>query len=325
MKRVFVGLVVIALVALGAYFYPEASTQWAIRAAETKATPLPVVTVSDQVLIDAIVVPVRQAALSLATGGLVAEVLVNEGDTVKAGQLIARLANSAQLVAITQAEARLRAAEARLQELQAGALPQEIAIAQADLDVAQANLMKVNESPPLLTSTALETNVAKMVAEAAVRRAQAELELQEMGNRPEALAVAEAAIAEAQADLKQRELALAATEVRAPFDGIVAVLDLEVGEQVMAGSPVVQVADLSRWQIRTNDLSEYHVVKVTEGTTVSITVDAVPDLLLTGKLVHIRPQGENKQGQITYTAIIQPDQSDPRLRWNMTAAVRIEP
>ena len=47
------------------------------------------------------------------------------------------------------------------------------------------------------------------------------------------------------------------------------------------------------------------------------------DLELPGRVVQIRPIGENKQGDITYTAIVQPDQLDERLRWNMTASVAI--
>jgi hypothetical protein len=42
-------------------------------------------------------------------------------------------------------------------------------------------------------------------------------------------------------------------------------------------------------------------------------------------VVRTKPIGEDKRGDITYTVIIQPDQADDRLRWNMTTAVFIEP
>jgi len=54
-------------------------------------------------------------------------------------------------------------------------------------------------------------------------------------------------------------------------------------------------------------------------------VDAISDLELPGHVVRIKPIGEDKRGDITYTVIIQPDQADERLRWNMTTAVFIEP
>ena len=46
---------------------------------------------------------------------------------------------------------------------------------------------------------------------------------------------------------------------------------------------------------------------------------------LTGTVISIKPLGESKQGDITYTVTVVPDQHDDRLRWNMTASVRITP
>ena len=66
-------------------------------------------------------------------------------------------------------------------------------------------------------------------------------------------------------------------------------------------------------------------MRVREGAAATITFDALPGLELAGRVLQIRPLGENKQGDMTYTVVIQPDQLDDRLRWNMTAAVAIEP
>jgi HlyD family secretion protein len=97
-----------------------------------------------------------------------------------------------------------------------------------------------------------------------------------------------------------------------------------VGEQVGPGAPLVRLADLTFWQIETDDLTELNVVRIGEGSPVKIEFDALPDVELTGQVVQIKPIGVNKQGDITYTAVIVPDQSDPRLRWNMTAVVTID-
>ena len=56
----------------------------------------------------------------------------------------------------------------------------------------------------------------------------------------------------------------------------------------------------------------------------NLTFDALPDLTLPGIVARIKPLGENKQGDITYTVIIEPQASDPRLRWNMTAVATLE-
>ena len=91
------------------------------------------------------------------------------------------------------------------------------------------------------------------------------------------------------------------------------------------GSPMVRLADLTTLQIETDDLTELNVVRVEEGAPAIVTFDAIPGLTTTGKVVRIKPLGENKQGDMTYTVVVQPDQLDDRLRWNMTAAVAIEP
>ncbi len=88
---------------------------------------------------------------------------------------------------------------------------------------------------------------------------------------------------------------------------------------------MAQLADLATLQIETDDLTELNIVRVREGAPATVTFDAVPGLTLTGRVVRIKPLGENRQGDMTYTVVIRPDQLDERLRWNMTAAVAIEP
>jgi multidrug resistance efflux pump len=117
---------------------------------------------------------------------------------------------------------------------------------------------------------------------------------------------------------------LADRELRAPFDGEIAAMELKIGQQVAAGAPVVQLADTSTWLIETSDLTELNVVDVQEGDEARVTIDALPDVELTGVIERIRPLGENVQGDITYKVTIRLNETDPRLRWNMTAAVTLE-
>lgn len=115
------------------------------------------------------------------------------------------------------------------------------------------------------------------------------------------------------------------TKVVAPFAGTVAALDAKVGEQVAPGARLVQLADLSAWQIETDDLTEQNIVGVHEGCPVNITLDALPGLQLSGKVTRIKLLGEKNQGDMTYTVVVTPDETNPQLRWNMTAHVTFEP
>jgi HlyD family secretion protein len=433
MRRWIIALIIIIVVAggVGYYFYSQGTLQ-PPGVAEATATSLPAVETNPQVIVDAVVVPARFAALSLSASGIVAEVLVTEGDFVEAGQVLARLENERQVIAIAQAEAQVNSAQARIAELRAGSRPEEVAAAQAAVDIANASLAKLQEGSrqeditaaeaglaaaqaayqqvldgaedeqliqaeaelanaeatlrqaqaayddvkwrndisalpqaseleratnnyeaaraqyDLLVAGANESEIAAAraqveeaqaaldkarapatesdiaAAEAEVRRAEAQLALLLAGTRAEAIAAAEADLTAAQTSLMQSQLELADTQLTAPFAGTIASLDLEVGEQVTAAAPVAQLADLSDWRIETDDLTEINVVYVQEGDRVAISIDALPDLELEGTVTRIKPLGENKQGDITYTATITPDSIDERLRWNMTASVIID-
>ena len=65
-------------------------------------TLLPPVKAAEDVIVEAIVVPARQADLSMAANGIVREVLVNEGDTVSMGTPLVQLANARQQAAVAQ-------------------------------------------------------------------------------------------------------------------------------------------------------------------------------------------------------------------------------
>ena len=190
-----------------------------------------------------------------------------------------------------------------------------MAAAQAQIRQAQAQLDSL-KAPPRAADLA--------TAQAELRRAQAQLNLLQAGVRPETVRAAEADLASAQAALQEARSALSETELKAPFAGIVAEITPVAGEQVGTGAVVVRLADLSAWQIETDDLTELDVVKVKKGTPASVTFDALPGVELAGKVVQIKPIGAKKQGDMTYTVVIRPDQHEDRLYWNMTATVTIE-
>ena len=233
-------------------------------------------------------------------------------DQVKSHSDIGALPQSAELRRATN---NYEAAKARYDTVVAGAKQNAIASAHAQVEQARAALEKV-------MAPATESEIA--AAEAQVRQAEADLALRKAGARAETIAAAEADLTQAQTALMQRQLELADTELHAPFTGTVASLNLETGEQVVAGSPVAQLADLTDWRIETDDLTEINVVYVHVGDRVQISIDALPDLQMEGTVERVKPLGEKKQGDITYTATIKPDTVDPRFRWQMSASVTIK-
>jgi len=101
-------------------------------------------------------------------------------------------------------------------------------------------------------------------------------------------------------------------------------LDLEVGERV-TGAESVTIADVSAWRVETVDLSELNVVSLQEGDRAEIGFDALPGVTVMGTIVRIEPLGVTRMGEITYKAVIEPDEMPVGVRWNMTAEVSVTP
>jgi RND family efflux transporter MFP subunit len=139
------------------------------------------------------------------------------------------------------------------------------------------------------------------------------------------LRLAQAQLTLAQSTLAEAQNALLQTEVRAPFAGVVADVSLEVGEQAIAGQPVITIGDLSSWLIETTDLSELEVVRVAVGDRATLAFDALPGLLVGGTVDRIQVRGTSADGGVLFAVSIRPDSVDPDLRWGMTATVRIAP
>jgi HlyD family secretion protein len=232
-----------------------------------------------------------------------------EDDLRRLEQLFAQRATSQQSVD----QARTQVASARA-DLDAARAEQAAAIAAAASARQQASLVQAGPRKEELDAAAAD-----------VRRARAQLALLRAGARPEVIAGAEADVASAAAAVKQARVTLTQSELRAPFDGTIAWLGPKVGEFAAPGAPIVRIGDLSTWQIETTDLTELSVVSVREGSRVKVKFDGIPDLELTGTVRRIKAFGENRLGDITYTVTVALDRQDPRLYWNMTANVAIEP
>ena len=188
-----------------------------------------------------------------------------------------------------------QAAQARLTALLAGS-PSDRA-ASAQLSAAQAS------------QTAAQARLTQLQAELA-------------GTATDAL---EAPIQQAQAAVESAQIALAQTELRAPFAGTIAQLNLKVGELTPANQPALVLADLSGWQIKTDDLTEIKVPTIKVGQPATIKFDALPEVTLKGEVEAISAVSQVKSGDVVYPVTIKVLDPDPRLRWGMTAAVTFEP
>lgn len=378
-----VGLLLLA-VALAACGSPAPTTLPPTAAAATNPAP----TVQPASVAEGRLLPLQVTTLSFGTGGPVVEVLVNEGDVVQAGDVIARLKSDALRAALAEAEAALtvvqagqanyraslavqiaaaeaelaaaraqaassaagrnhsasivelqaRLAQARYQQQQLQTALDQLGLYDRDQGTAARNVRQQLDSTlktiaalnqqiaALQTGSAADAAAVAQIEAAAAGESAARTRLTQLQNELAGKAVDPfaAQIQQAQTAVQAARLALAGTELIAPFGGTVAQLNLKAGEQIAAGAPAVVLADLSGWIIETNDLTEIKVPEIEVGQPVSIKLDALPELSLTGTVESIGAVSQLRSGDVTYPVRIKLNTTDPRLRWGMTAAVTFE-
>lgn len=165
--------------------------------------------------------------------------------------------------------------------------------------------------------------------EADLQQAQSELddaqkEFSALTEGSQETSLARAQYETAQINLSAAQAALANVELIAPFDGVVAGLNVKVGASINAGEVAVTVADFSNWLVKTTDLTEIDVVDLSKDQMAMITLDAIPDLTLNGRIESIGQTYAEKQGDIIYEVTILLTEKDPAMRWGMTAEVNFE-
>jgi multidrug resistance efflux pump len=186
--------------------------------------------------------------------------------------------------------------------------------AEDDLEVAQENLHDSIRELERITRERDDVLAAYNAALAAEAEARHQYEITLDGPNSEQLALAKANLDAAQ-DLVDGYV------LTAPFDGVVADVNVIEGEQVGPETRIVSVADFSAWIVETTDVTELEVVKISEGQTALIEVDALPDASLEGKVTEISQSSILQAGDVLYTIRISVDEVDPRVRWGMTVEV----
>ncbi len=188
-------------------------------------------------------------------------------------------------------------------------------------NVAAAQLNYLSNKPPQQEID--EADAKLQVAKDELALAQKKVDELSIGPDPDELALDQLNIKNAQAKLDNAKKDLTSLELRAPFSGTIVKLNLREGEFQNPGQNGVTLADLTKWQVETNNLTEQMVTRMNASDPASIVFDAIPEQKFSGKVSYIRNLGVSQQGDITFLTIITLDQVDQRLRWNMTATVTI--
>ncbi len=255
---------------------------------------------------------------------------------------------------IAAAEAALASAQENLKALQAGPSASDIEAARLEVDRAKNSLWSAQCSRdatcgnPMASGSACDqANAAVANAEIAVQLAQMNYEKAQEGPSEKDLRAAEAQVAQAKLNLakltdssstsvrtaqnqvKQAELSLQQAQrslaqccLKAPADGVVTGLSLQVGQSVAPNTTIATLAGNSGLEV-VADMVEADVARVEVGQEAEILLDAMPGRPLRGRVVDIARTGTSTQGVVTFPITLSLEEADPAVKPGMTANVTI--
>ncbi|HET9330947.1 MAG TPA: efflux RND transporter periplasmic adaptor subunit [Steroidobacteraceae bacterium] len=240
----------------------------------------------------------REATVSTQITGTLTQVLIEEGDHVQQGQIVARLEDTAQRAGLAQAQAQLQAAQATLIQFQA-----QIAQAKRDL-VRNQDLVGRH----LVSQQALETSSTQ------VETLDAQLETQKRQ------------VKLAEAGVEAARVQLSYTVVHAPFTGVIIAKAAQAGEivsPISAGggftrTGVGTIVDMDSLEIEV-DVNEAYIHRVQPGQKAQAVLDAYPDWTIPAHVIAIIPTADRSKATVKVRVGI--DQKDPRVLPDMGVRV----
>jgi RND family efflux transporter MFP subunit len=240
----------------------------------------------------------RQSTVSSKITGKVTEVLVEEGMTVEAGQVLARLDDSQARLGVGMAQASLEAARK-------GIIQTEARLREAKLRQDRLKRLVAEGVSPAADRDAIEGEVDTLLAQIEVQREQVKLAEQELG-------------------LARQNLD--DTVIRAPFSGVAITKNAQPGEIISPMSAgggftrtgISTVVDMSSLEIEV-DVNEAYIQRVQAGQQVQATLDAYPEWPIPARVITTIPAADRQKATVTVRIAF--ERLDPRILPDMGVKV----
>ena len=287
-------------------------------------------------------IDIRDVQLAFPEQEIIEQVLVEEGDRVAPGQLLASLQTGRTRARIRKAEAVASAREQALQRLVAGTRQQEIDRLQAEVDAAAAlmenarrNYERIRITTRKGASTEQTLDNARSEFETARARLRARkkaLDLAKEGPRQEDIEQARSNLNASKAALDLLRIRMEDLKLKSPASGVVQSRILEPGEMALPNKPVLSLAlDDPKW-VRAY-VPEPDLGHLAEGQSASIISDSFPERSFAGRVGFISPVAEftpknvettELRTRLVYEVRVLVEDPKNRLRLGMPVTVRID-
>jgi len=270
--------------------------------------------------------PVTSVTVGAQVSGKVVEINADYNDVVQKGQLLAKIDTSTLEQALRLAEASYKSTEISLQNDELSILVAQANLEKAKLDLMEKtrklNMQKELYADNLVSKDDLDTSQASYDASAAsLRTSEYQLETSKANRISD-----ESRLAQSKANLETAKLNLSYATITSPISGTIISRSIELGQTLAssfsAPSLFTIAADMTEMQVDAS-IDEADVAKIQEGMDVNFTVDAYSGQTFYGKIRQIRLSSATNQNVVTYSAIIDVDNTDLRLKPGMTATLKI--
>lgn len=238
-----------------------------------------------------------------------------------------------------QYEIEVDIAELNLQRVKAGARKEDVAearafaaqalahvhVGEALVAKAQAQAVQAEAGVRAAQGGLAQAKAQASKSEAQQEQAQAQLDLARAGSREEQVAAVEAQASLAESSLADAQNDLENAMLVAPFDGTVGAILVDEGDLVGPQVVALQLGDLSRLQVETQNLSEVDVNRVQVGQQATVTVDALEGKVVLAAVAGISPVATEERGDAVYRVTLSLESGiEAGLRWGMSTLAEIE-
>lgn len=271
--------------------------------------------------------PITKVEVKSKASGIVKKLLVDAGDRVKKGQLLAQLDKEEISAQVAQSRAGLQAAEASLKSAQAD-------FERAKVDAEGPDVPLLKRAYERATGMAKEGVVSTSALEDAQKNYEMALNKQNAAKAQVTvlkakIAQAEAQVAQDKANLEQLEEQLSYTDIISPIDGVILSRNVEMGDAVSSilvlGSSatlVMTLGDTSEVYVK-GKVDESDIGKVYLGQPARIKVESFKDKTFNGHVTKISPMGVEKDNVTTFEVRVSINNPGGELKAEMTANAEI--